>query len=648
MTVAMLTRLFTCEILIPDQNKENGKLFTAVEYLQSADDTDNPAALTYQDNKTPDTGSATKDCLQSLRSCETQRGICRVDLEIFKQFCGDWRNERELNGWKVCILNPVFVSRFCLSSLVQPGSIQSFVLPSGSAATRHRKERSLLGCHKQFVKECRSALKTVNHGRPNLRHCTCDGQVSRSIEDLSKCNLLRRNLNSHPCIQEPPLLYREITNFNLNVEHRLKDSAEKRDSATPIEQTSTQESSELFSGANAAPQTTTNSSHPGAGSSEENFEPPVVGYSEQIATQEPSKITVDNQTVSQGMEEGSENANLTLSSMANMTSCLVLLEQCTNQPSCARTLNRYRALCTPRSCNKLRSQCLLAHRAIERYGTHGNCSCDTEGDQVRKRRCLDYEQSVILNQCVALATEETTDSKSTQDFSSMELPKLFGTQVESQQQGTSLQNQQYFKAVATSPGWPTSSSNPGGATTNVTNCYDAYRLCIQDRKCLQIYLQLATTCSNAGTYFLSPTPTCSSRLKDFYSQATAYVHQALSCTCTESDHDCQTQLMVFRPQRIGLDQTNYEDSCNALWNNCQENRNCRANIKYLLLDCGRNGAACSVYPEKCIEAYRWWRSMDPLSNCRCMETELFRLTSNEGLHSFTCDTLKQSVIKPPC
>ncbi|KAG5452204.1 hypothetical protein CSKR_104306 [Clonorchis sinensis] len=573
----------------------------AVEYLQSSDDTDIPAALTYQDNKTPDTGTTAKDCLESLRTCETQRGICRVDLEIFKQFCGDWRNER-----------------------------------------------SLIGCHRQFVKECRSALKTVNHGRPNLRHCTCDGQVSRSIEDLSKCNLLRRNLNSHPCIQEPPLLYREITNFNLNVEHRLKDSAEKRDSATPIEQTSTQESSELFSGANAAPQITTNSSHPGAGSSDEKAELPFVGYSEQITTQEPSKLTADNQPVSQGMEQRLENVNLTFSSVANTTSCLVLLEQCTNQPSCARTLNRYRALCTPRSCNKLRSQCLLAHRAIERYGTHGNCSCDTEDDQVRKRRCLDYEESVILNQCVALATEETADSKSTHDFSSVELPKLIETQVESQQQGISLHNQQYFKAVATSPGWLTSSSNPEGATTNVSNCYDAYRLCIRNRKCLQVYLQLAITCSNAGTYLLSPTSTCSNRLKEFYSQATAYVHRALSCTCSESDHDCQTQLMIFRPQRIGLDQTNYEDSCSALWNNCQENRNCRANIKYLLLDCARNGAACSLYPEKCIEAYRWWRSMDPLSNCRCMETELFRLTSSEGSHSFTCDTLKQSVIKPPC
>ncbi|GAA29922.2 hypothetical protein CLF_103592 [Clonorchis sinensis] len=535
-TVAMLTRMFTYDSCNARSEQRKGKtvhyldilVYAAVEYLQSSDDTDIPAALTYQDNKTPDTGTTAKDCLESLRTCETQRGICRVDLEIFKQFCGDWRNER-----------------------------------------------SLIGCHRQFVKECRSALKTVNHGRPNLRHCTCDGQVSRSIEDLSKCNLLRRNLNSHPCIQEPPLLYREITNFNLNVEHRLKDSAEKRDSATPIEQTSTQESSELFSGANAAPQITTNSSHPGAGSSDEKAELPFIGYSEQITAQEPSKLTADNQPVSQGMEQRLENVNLTFSSVANTTSCLVLLEQCTNQPSCARTLNRYRALCTPRSCNKLRSQCLLAHRAIERYGTHGNCSCDTEDDQVRKRRCLDYEESVILNQCVALATEETADSKSTHDFSSVELPKLIETQVESQQQGISLHNQQYFKAVATSPGWLTSSSNPEGATTNVSNCYDAYRLCIRNRKCLQVYLQLAITCSNAGTYLLSPTSTCSNRLKEFYSQATAYVHRALSCTCSESDHDCQTQLMIFRPQRIGLDQTNYEDSCSALWNNCQENRNCR-------------------------------------------------------------------------
>ncbi|TGZ61028.1 hypothetical protein CRM22_008202 [Opisthorchis felineus] len=465
---------------------------TAVDYLQAADDTDIQAALIYQDNKTPDTGTIAKDCLESLRTCETQRGICRVDLEIFKQFCGDWRN-------------------------------------------------------------------------------------------------------------------------------------------------------------GATPQSTaTNSSHPGVDSSDEKVELPSVGYSEQMATQEPKKSKTDNHTVSQSMEQRPENVKLTVSSVSNKTSCLVLLEQCTNQPSCARTLNQYRALCTPRSCNKLRSQCLLAHRAIERYGTHGNCSCNTEDDQVRKRRCLDYEQSVILNQCVALATEETADSKSTHDFSLMELPKLIETQVDSQQQGNSLHNQQYVKAVATSPGWLTSLSDPEGATTNVSDCYDPYRLCIRNRKCLQIYLQLATACSNAGTYFFSPTSTCSNRLKDFYSQATEYVHQALSCTCSERDHDCQTQLMMFRPQLIGLDQTNYGDPCTALWNNCQENRNCRANIKYLLLDCARNGAACSVYPERCIEAYRWWRSMDPLSNCRCMETEIFRLASSEGSHSFTCDTLKQSVIKTPC
>ncbi|VDP66730.1 unnamed protein product [Echinostoma caproni] len=70
-------------------------------------------------------------------------------------------------------------------------------------------QRSLLGCNKQVVRECRSALRTVNDGRLGLRHCTCDAKPSRSIDDLSKCNLLRRNLNSHPCMQEPPLLFRE-------------------------------------------------------------------------------------------------------------------------------------------------------------------------------------------------------------------------------------------------------------------------------------------------------------------------------------------------------------------------------------------------------------------------------------------------------
>lgn len=70
-------------------------------------------------------------------------------------------------------------------------------------------ERSLLGCNKHTVRECRSALQTVNDGRLGLRHCTCDAKPSRSIDDLSRCNLLRRNLNSHPCLQEPPLLFPE-------------------------------------------------------------------------------------------------------------------------------------------------------------------------------------------------------------------------------------------------------------------------------------------------------------------------------------------------------------------------------------------------------------------------------------------------------
>ncbi|KAF8571488.1 hypothetical protein P879_00601, partial [Paragonimus westermani] len=105
---------------------------------------------------------ATKDCLESMRRCEQHEGICKVDIVIFKRFCGDWL-----------------------------------------------KERSLLGCQKQFVDECRSALKTVNYGRPNLKHCTCEGHSSRSIEDLSKCNLLRRNLISHPCMHDPPLLHRD-------------------------------------------------------------------------------------------------------------------------------------------------------------------------------------------------------------------------------------------------------------------------------------------------------------------------------------------------------------------------------------------------------------------------------------------------------
>ncbi|VDQ10841.1 unnamed protein product [Trichobilharzia regenti] len=70
-------------------------------------------------------------------------------------------------------------------------------------------ERNLLGCQRKYLRECQSALKTMNLGRPGLKQCTCDSRPSRSIDDLTRCNLLRRNLNKHPCLAEPPIFLRE-------------------------------------------------------------------------------------------------------------------------------------------------------------------------------------------------------------------------------------------------------------------------------------------------------------------------------------------------------------------------------------------------------------------------------------------------------
>lgn len=78
-----------------------------------------------------------------------------------------------------------------------------------------------MGCQRKYLRECQSALRTMNLGRPGLKHCICDSRSSRSIDDLTKCNLLRKNLNNHPCLAEPPIFLRELhTSGNFRHESR--------------------------------------------------------------------------------------------------------------------------------------------------------------------------------------------------------------------------------------------------------------------------------------------------------------------------------------------------------------------------------------------------------------------------------------------
>lgn len=66
--------------------------------------------------------SHSKDCLDGVRQCEQQSGICRVDLEIFRQFCGDW-----LNGEFVFVRACVCV---CVRAYLCDHEHFSFIRPS--------------------------------------------------------------------------------------------------------------------------------------------------------------------------------------------------------------------------------------------------------------------------------------------------------------------------------------------------------------------------------------------------------------------------------------------------------------------------------------------------------------------------------------
>ncbi|CAH8533732.1 unnamed protein product [Dicrocoelium dendriticum] len=309
-----------------------------------------------------------RDCLEALKYCEEKKDICKVDLEIFRQFCGHWFNER-----------------------------------------------SLIGCSAQYFKECRSALRTVNLGRPNLQHCTCDGKIRRSVEELTKCNLLRRNLNSHPCLKEPPIflpVFPLVTTDDYRETHRVEefspfDRGELTDNNSHRKAFLTGPKNANSTGPTFTAQITGSGSH--ASESNSIIKADANWLEENILVQTLSTRKLDSLPTSPiyQNESGTENApstgrtNTRGSTVAYPQNCLDVLEACTQQPSCARSLNRMRALCAKRSCGKLRQQCLAAHTVYRSHKLTQNCTCEMEKDISRKNRCLHFE-GVVRNECAEM------------------------------------------------------------------------------------------------------------------------------------------------------------------------------------------------------------------------------------------------------
>ncbi|KAF7262200.1 hypothetical protein EG68_00562 [Paragonimus skrjabini miyazakii] len=534
---------------------------------------------------------AAKDCLESMRKCEQHEGICKVDIVIFKRFCGDWL-----------------------------------------------KERSLLGCQKHFVDECRSALKTVNYGRPNLKHCTCDGQSSRSIEDLSKCNLLRRNLISHPCMQDPPILYRDIP----KADQTAANSADIYALLPPgLMDTVDLNSRPLIKNGTTNVQNATNHSvtgkklgmsKPEEMEGEKNSGVMIVDESSRV------RFTLSNQTATNVRQMEKEN---NIFPEIRLSNCLLELEQCTNHAPCARSLNRLRALCTPRSCEKLRYQCLLAHRDYQKYGLHDNCTCDTEADFVRRQRCLDYQLSILDNKCVESGIAESELTKSQLEYQFLEPPSITHHRLPSDREKATSHMAVTMKMSQL--------HSINRDVTNVTNCFDFFIQCIRDAACLWYYLRLANFCpwSLSGNS-CQPVASCRELLRAFYTQSATNSRQALVCFCDTNDYDCEVQRAIFQPRCTSRTLQPIQPKCSTIWSTCQSSVECSESLKLVLFGCAQSGTLCRTNSHVCIQAYlQIWISHFH-STCQCAEGEILRLASLENVDSVTCETFRFVLGQTPC
>ncbi|KAF5406410.1 hypothetical protein PHET_00057 [Paragonimus heterotremus] len=534
---------------------------------------------------------ANKDCLESMRKCEQHEGICKVDIVIFKRFCGDWL-----------------------------------------------KERSLLGCQKQFVDECRSALKTVNYGRPNLKHCTCDGQSSRSIEDLSRCNLLRRNLISHPCMQDPPLLYRDIpktdqtgaNNADLYalLQPGLMDTVDLN--SQPLIKNGTNDVQNVAN--HSVTEKILRMDKPEELEGDRNSGATVINESSRM------QFTLLNQT-SKNIREMEKENNISIK--IRLSNCLVELEQCTNHAPCARSLNRLRALCTPRSCEKLRYQCLLAHRDYQKYGPHDNCTCDTEADFVRRQRCLDYQLSILDNKCVESGIAESEITKSQLEYQFLETPPITHHRLPSDRE----KDTSHMAVKMERPELQTIN----GDVTNLTNCFDFFMQCIRDAACLWYYLRLANFCpwSLSGNS-CQPVASCKELLKAFYTQSATNSRRALGCFCDTNDYDCEMQRAIFQPRCASRTLQPTQPKCSTVWSNCQSSIECSQSLKLILFDCAQSGTLCRTNSHVCVQAYlQIWISHFH-STCQCAEGEIFHLASLGSVKSVSCETFRFAIGQTPC
>ncbi|CAH8856063.1 unnamed protein product [Trichobilharzia szidati] len=552
--------------------------------------------------ETTEKQDASTDCLEAINNCESLSGICKVDVEIFKTFCGDWTDER-----------------------------------------------NLLGCQRKYLRECQSALKTMNLGRPGLKQCTCDSRPSRSIDDLTRCNLLRRNLNKHPCLAEPPIFLREpqtSVNFRYDRKNEVRTEHSANTSKTMLN------SNKVWINLTSQPNKTENL------------------FKEEITTSSPDTSTNLSST---GFTETSLNKNYIDENPEN-PSCLYLLERCTKQPACTRALNKFRALCTMRTCDKLRLQCLEASRKFFQFKTHADCSCQSEINEDRYRRCLDYKQTVIDNQCVEISSGENLNPTNFNDLEYLSVsqnqeriptnaPVLpvhqFTNPIKSDINSTYLTNE---KLKAVTPPTDLTNNNvhkkvqsliisPSTIVNEMWNnsrsCYSVLDECLHNPICVQHFINLRYACIEMNKEFSAcrnPTQ-CINAIKSFYSESDNFVNTAISCTCEKTDSDCQKIREIFVPTCI-RQSSEFRTDCYQAWIQCQNNAVCRTSYDFLVSECQNHHGHCSLNPVTCINSYRRLWTGSWAGGCKCELGEKKGRFSDNILSG--CSEFSQILTRPPC
>ncbi|THD28142.1 hypothetical protein D915_001103 [Fasciola hepatica] len=566
--------------------------------------------------------SGGQDCLEGVRQCEQQSGICKVDLEILKQFCGDWLNER-----------------------------------------------SLLGCNKHTVRECRSALQTVNDGRLGLRHCTCDAKPSRSIDDLSRCNLLRRNLNSHPCLQEPPLLLPEgmeawqdfpllehnglpspKSRISPNAQNHFQNLASNVDYSQTVNHLPTSKESDvttLLFPPNGRNQTTEGESLLTVPS--KNHRKVAVNYRLNISKPKddathPIPVNLTQETITQGPEIEQ--------------SCLDLLEKCTSQLACAKSLNRYRALCSPRSCEKLRFQCNQAYKQFQSHGVTKNCTCDLETNPNRRQRCLDYEVRVLQNKCIDAQSVRSVDTNPMDMLQERAMlidhnihrsefvPAQFASTTVSSETAERGDLNESVTQLLSQP------INPPARLRHIesrVSCYDAYRNCVLNYNCLSHYVQLVRLCSVRNGCYLSSS--CTENLRRFYEHIEPRIaNQVFTCFCLPGDLDCKQQEDVFRPECSQTEPTQLQP-CASVWQRCRDDVYCETALSFLINQCHPRSKVCQENSTACLHSYRQVWLQNLVTRCRCDVRNLNfyqKMTTVKESPTYRCDLFQRLLLHQPC